>query len=205
MTDTTDSLVAKLRLAASWERYSHTGELSDHGDMLLEAADTIAALEAERDVWEASYTTVYKAGKVSYLEQAARIEALENDVQELTCGDVFLPFQQRIAALEAENFALAANQCKHGVSGEHGDHVCARIKALEAENERLGTENWALTGVVEQQAARIAALEVALREAANIAETACLVPPDGGEPTESERLMCEDAARRIRALDGASR
>lgn len=37
----------------------------------------------------------------------------------------------RIEALERENFALAANQCKHGVSGEHGDHVCSRIEALE--------------------------------------------------------------------------
>lgn len=38
------------------------------------------------------------------------------------------------------------------------------------------------------------------REAcASIALNACLVPPDGGSPTEEERLVCEEAARRIRS------
>lgn len=55
-------------------------------------------------------------------------------------------------------------------------------------------------------------LELAMRKLANtvkldtieacakIAENGCLVPPDGGSPTEDERLMCEDIARSIRAL-----
>jgi len=38
------------------------------------------------------------------------------------------------------------------------------------------------------------------REAcAFIAFNGCLVPPDGGSPTEAERLMCEDIANAIRA------
>lgn len=38
------------------------------------------------------------------------------------------------------------------------------------------------------------------REAcAKVAENACLVDPDGGSPTEEERIVCEEAARRIRA------
>jgi hypothetical protein len=38
------------------------------------------------------------------------------------------------------------------------------------------------------------------REAcAEIAFNGCLVPPDGGSPTEAERLMCEDIANAIRA------
>jgi hypothetical protein len=38
------------------------------------------------------------------------------------------------------------------------------------------------------------------REAcADIAFNGCLVPPDGGSPTEAERLMCEDIANAIRA------
>lgn len=38
------------------------------------------------------------------------------------------------------------------------------------------------------------------REAcAFIAFNGCLVPPDGGSPTEAERLMCEDIATAIRA------
>lgn len=32
-----------------------------------------------------------------------------------------------------------------------------------------------------------------------IARHGCLVPPDGGSPTEAERLLCEEIARRIRA------
>ena len=37
------------------------------------------------------------------------------------------------------------------------------------------------------------------REAcAVIAFNGCLVPPDGGSPTEAERLMCEDIANAIR-------
>ena|SRR6188768_523086 len=48
--------------------------------------------------------------------------------------------------------------------------------------------------------ARIEALEAALMEAENIARHGCLVPPDGGSPTENERLMCEDIAHRIRVL-----
>lgn len=40
----------------------------------------------------------------------------------------------------------------------------------------------------------------ALTEAAYIARNACLVPPDGGNPTEYERLVCDEASRRILAL-----
>jgi len=36
--------------------------------------------------------------------------------------------------LHAENFALAANQCKAGYADEHGDHMCSLLDALrEAE------------------------------------------------------------------------
>jgi hypothetical protein len=40
----------------------------------------------------------------------------------------------------------------------------------------------------------------ALREAAYIARNACLVPPDGGNPTEQEVAVCDEAYRRILAL-----
>jgi hypothetical protein len=39
-----------------------------------------------------------------------------------------------------------------------------------------------------------------LEEAARIAENGCLVPPDGGSPTEDEREMCESIATQIRLL-----
>lgn len=47
-----------------------------------------------------------------------------------------------------------------------------------------------------------------IRECAKIAANACLVPPDGGSPTEQERLVCEEASRSILALlvpDGESK
>ena len=44
--------------------------------------------------------------------------------------------------------------------------------------------------------------EAALREAAYVAINACLVPPDGGNPTEEERLVCEEAYRRILDMIG---
>lgn len=40
----------------------------------------------------------------------------------------------------------------------------------------------------------------ALKKAADVARHACLVQPDGGNPTEDERLVCEEAWRRILAL-----
>lgn len=42
--------------------------------------------------------------------------------------------------------------------------------------------------------------DTVLEKAARIAETGCLVPPDGGSPTEDEREMCESIASAIRAL-----
>jgi hypothetical protein len=55
-------------------------------------------------------------------------------------------------------------------------------------------------GDMEAAADRIEALEQALREAAKIARNGCLVPPDGGTPTEAERLMCDHIAAAIDAL-----
>lgn len=40
----------------------------------------------------------------------------------------------------------------------------------------------------------------ALDEAADQAWHACLVPPDGGSPTDDEVAVCEEAAKRILAL-----
>lgn len=49
-------------------------------------------------------------------------------------------------------------------------------------------------------ATALAAARKEEREAcAKLAETACLVPPDGGSPTEAERMVGEAAAAAIRA------
>lgn len=43
--------------------------------------------------------------------------------------------------------------------------------------------------------------EAAMRtRAAWVAFNACLVPPDGGSPSEEERLVCDEACRRIEAI-----
>ncbi|WP_316397322.1 hypothetical protein [Bradyrhizobium sp. 33ap4] len=44
--------------------------------------------------------------------------------------------------------------------------------------------------------------EAALEDAARIAENGCLVPPDGGSPTEDELQMCNNIAFAIRLLKG---
>jgi hypothetical protein len=52
--------------------------------------------------------------------------------------------------------------------------------------------------LIEQREA--AARAQAIKECARIADYGYLIPPDGGSPTEGERLMCEYITRRIRAL-----
>lgn len=47
---------------------------------------------------------------------------------------------------------------------------------------------------------RRAERDKALRDAAFVAANACLVEPDGGNPTEEERLVCDEARRRIIAM-----
>lgn len=44
------------------------------------------------------------------------------------------------------------------------------------------------------------AVAEALRKAASVARNACLVPPDGGNPTEDERVVCDAAGDYILAL-----
>lgn len=50
-------------------------------------------------------------------------------------------------------------------------------------------------------AERIAGRREGLEMAALVARDGCLVPPDGGSPTEDERVMCDSIAATIRALD----
>ena len=45
-----------------------------------------------------------------------------------------------------------------------------------------------------------ASLDIALKAAADVARNACLVPPDGGAPTETESEMCDRAASAIIAI-----
>jgi len=74
-------------------------------------------------------------------------------------------------------------------------------QALQAEIGILRTEKHAdaeAIGHLQSQLAK--AREDALREAAYVARNACLVPPDGGNPTEAEAAVCDEAYIRILAL-----
>ena len=73
------------------------------------------------------------------------------------------------------------------------------VLALFAENDNIPTEI-VRASIEDLPAVQPYAREAALREAAYVAINACLVPPDGGNPTEAERLVCEEAYRRILAL-----
>jgi hypothetical protein len=53
---------------------------------------------------------------------------------------------------------------------------------------------------MDEKDAEIAKLRAALTKAVEIAREGCLVPPDGGSPTEEAREMCERIAERIAAL-----
>lgn len=52
----------------------------------------------------------------------------------------------------------------------------------------------------EAEQAKVEHFNTAIELAALAAEQACLVPPDGGSPTEAERAVADEAAKRIRAL-----
>lgn len=83
--------------------------------------------------------------------------------------------EARQAAIEAAKVALFQ---KHGL-----DHTLTLLE--------LGT-------VVDVIAPLIA--RVALERAAGVARNGCLVPPDGGSPTEAEADMCDHIADAILAL-----
>lgn len=48
--------------------------------------------------------------------------------------------------------------------------------------------------------AEVRGFAAGVEAAARVAREGCLVPPDGGSPTEAERLLCEEIERRIRSL-----
>lgn len=73
----------------------------------------------------------------------------------------------------------------------------ARVANASLFNHLRGLIN--VDSVLEYYRARVAEAVEAEREAcARIAREGCLVPPDGGSPTEEERIMCEGVATAIR-------
>lgn len=87
----------------------------------------------------------------------------------------------RIEALEAENFKLAAGQCANVVGDEGGTPQCKRIKELEQEVERLQQQNVAvyrggLDRACEDEALLKQALE-ALVWAGDLTQVACDYKP----------------------------
>ncbi len=76
-----------------------------------------------------------------------------------------------------------------------------------ADKEEKRARRWLTDKALRDDIWMIASLADLIRDAvraereacARIASEGCLVPPDGGSPTEDERLMCEGIAAAIRA------
>ena len=91
-----------------------------------------------------------------------------------------------------------ADRCDDAVKwGGHKQYIANCKAAAYALRSRVSVLK-ALPAVEVPDRAQIRA--DALREAAQVARYSCLVPPDGGSPTEDERRVCEEAERRIIAL-----
>jgi hypothetical protein len=75
------------------------------------------------------------------------------------------------------------------------DEIIEMARQSDIDHHKLWNDDG--TNRLEAFAKLVAAKE---REAcAHIAFNGCLVPPDGGSPTEDERLLCEHIAHTIRA------
>lgn len=48
---------------------------------------------------------------------------------------------------------------------------------------------------------RLEGIRLGLEAAAQAAHNGCLVPPDGGSPTEAEIVLCDEIETRIRAIN----
>lgn len=78
------------------------------------------------------------------------------------------------------------------------------VGAGRMKKETASHEISAMTAVLRTLEAFKEARNQALEEAARIAANACLVPPDGGEPTEGEAAVANAAAAAIRAAKSTS-
>jgi hypothetical protein len=84
----------------------------------------------------------------------------------------------------------------------------ARLRAELAEANRVAgvlamVENEIRGRLARAETAARDARAAAVEEAAWTAKYGCLVPPDGGSPTEAEADLCDEIERRIRALSPA--
>lgn len=88
--------------------------------------------------------------------------------------------EQALAWAEDSNIAFADQMIREGYRLGLKDQQ----QALQSQHEAT----WAM----------------AMEAAANCAEWAHMVPPDGGSPSEEEKGVADEAAKRIRALDPAA-
>ena len=100
--------------------------------------------------------------------------------------------------------AVARAMCK-----DHGTAQCASIcLSFFASSTRNGMCLEAMLVWGRRSKTALTAIQPILDQAvrderercARVARDGCLVPPDGGSPTEAEIELCDEIARRIRAL-----
>ena len=97
-------------------------------------------------------------------------------------------------AIEALGKAVARHAQLHRLA-ERDDRLNGQL-----DDELAEAKAAVLATIAAAKAAAVAAAVLAERErCARLAEQACLVPPDGGSPTDDEKLVADAAAAAIRA------
>lgn len=199
-----DALTAGLRMML--EGYSEASIYDDYHKILRDGISAIATLRAQladaqaeitrlTDLNSTAYIDGHDAAKNEYRDEIQRLEVLNAQLTVMVGEDAVEQIEAAVAAqIEADAEIAAAETAmppQHNIKDQWrsniGDDVAAAIRAQPHDRTALDA------------AIRAAKVE-AWKEAAVVAANACLVDPDGGSPTEEERLVCDEAYRRILAL-----
>ncbi|WP_422049877.1 hypothetical protein [Shimia sp.] len=141
-------------------------------------------LEATIEGWESLCDLRFDEAE-TWRKKAAELEVMQGVVKPLPRNNRKIPWELDWFFLE--KLHKEANSYEDGSAS----HVAVEAIALAVERE------FAFTTPPADAIAE--AVKVEREACAYIALNACLVPPDGGSPTEAEAAVCDEAARRIRA------
>lgn len=142
-----------------------------------EAADAIRALAAENDRLRAECD-----------EQRSRAQEAESQITRA---------QEQVSAEFEGDCWKALRNLLDRTGFDWSEYSEDGVTASEAQ-EWIEEELDRLEAAID--AAWQAGAEAMRKAAANVASNTCLVPPDGGSPTEEERAVCEQVCRRVLAL-----
>jgi hypothetical protein len=117
------------------DRYWRVRALEKAIDEFLQQSDDANRGMGSGDTWHAALTNlkVVRRGELASSPAEAvfaRMEAYAARFDKADKSGHAETIRKWISDLQAGNFALAANQCKAGYSGEAGDHMCHVLDAL---------------------------------------------------------------------------